>query len=215
MADATSTPAATSTTPTTGADPAATPAATPAVTPEPDILSGEPKAPEGATTEPGTTPTQQVADIEIKVPEGVQVDEDLMGKFKPLAKEIGLDSAKAQKMLDLYIEAQKDTSSKIEAAWNETKEGWRESIKKDAELGGAKFNETVSIARKAIEKFGGPGLKQALNELGIGNHPEIVRFAYKVGKAISEDSVAGVSSAPPKVSDEEAVLRAAFPSMYK
>lgn len=207
--------AADSTTADTGSTQTAGDTATPQ-TAEQDILSGEPaKAQVDATAQQGTTPDTQAADIEIKVPDGVQVDEDLMGKFKPLAKEIGLDSAKAQKMLDLYIEAQNGYSSKIDAAWNETKEGWRETVKKDPEIGGAKFNETVGIARKAIEKFGGPGLKQALNDLGIGNHPEIVRFAYKVGKMISEDSVAGITGSPPKANDEEAKLRAAFPSMYK
>jgi len=35
-----------------------------------------------------------------------------------------------------------------------------------------------------------------LKDSGIGNHPEMVRFAYKIGKAISNDAVVtgGVST---------------------
>lgn len=180
------------------------------------LLTGaEPTGQDGATSQPGTPPTQQPVEIEIKVPDGVQVDEAVLGKFKPLAQEIGLDSAKAQKVVDLYIEAQNGFASKAEAAWNETKEKWREAVKQDPEIGGAKFNETVAMARRAIDKFGGPALKQVLNDLGIGNHPEVVRFAYRIGKAISEDSVAGAAGSAPALSDEEAMLRKAFPSMYK
>lgn len=169
---------------------------------------------EGATTEPGTTPATQVADIEIKVPDGVEVDAATMDRFKPLAKEMKLDSAGAQKLVDLYIDSQTNFSKKAEAAWTATKEQWREAVSKDTEIGGAKFEETVRVARQAIEKFGGQALKQALNDLGIGNHPEIVRFAYKVGKAISEDSIGGTTGAPPQQNSEEAAYRAAFPSMF-
>ncbi|MEC7472463.1 MAG: hypothetical protein VX946_03765 [Pseudomonadota bacterium] len=42
---------------------------------------------------------------------------------------------------------------------------------------------------KAIEKFGSPELRQVLNDSGLGNHPELVKFCHRIGKAISDDSL--------------------------
>jgi len=43
------------------------------------------------------------------------------------------------------------------------------------------------VARKALETFGTPELRDVLNMTGMGNHPEVIRAFYKAGKAISED----------------------------
>ena len=42
---------------------------------------------------------------------------------------------------------------------------------------------------KAIETFGTPELRSLLDSTGMGNHPEVVRLALKIGKAISEDTI--------------------------
>jgi hypothetical protein len=46
-----------------------------------------------------------------------------------------------------------------------------------------------------MQQFGTPELKAALEQTGMGNHPELVRLFAKVGKAMGEDSlVAGGKS---------------------
>lgn len=180
---------------------------------ESDLLTGEDEPKTAKDTKPGSDAT--AAEIEIKVPEGVEADQDLIEAFKPLAKEFGLDSAKAQKLVDLYANAMKGANEKADAAWNEQKQAWREEASKDKEIGGEKFTENVKLARTAIAKFGGDGLKKALNDLGIGNHPEIIRFAARIGRAISEDSVTIAGTRPSTATDAESKLRAAYPSMHK
>jgi hypothetical protein len=66
-------------------------------------------------------------------------------------------------------------------------ETWTEQVKTDKEIGGDKLDQNLGIARKAIDTFGSPELKALLNSTGLGNHPEVVKLAFKVGKAISED----------------------------
>jgi hypothetical protein len=177
--------------------------------PEPDILSGETTTTEAK--EPDST--AQAGEIEITVPEGVELDKGLLDKFKPIAKELKLDSKGAQKFVDLYTQAISESNTQAEAAWNDQKQAWRDSAMKDPEFGGPKFKENVAVALKAIDKFGGPELRKAFNELGIGNHPEIIRFAYRAGKAISEDSIVHAGR-PPTLTDEQTKLRQAFPSMF-
>lgn len=197
------------------------PAATGAQTATPDeggILDGTTatetteKPKEAKPTE--AKPTE--GSIEVKFPEGVEVDKGLMDEFLPIATDLGLKSEGAQKLVDLFVKTQAKSSEAIETAWSQTKQGWLDAVKKDTEFGGAKYDETVGYARKAIEAFGGAPLKQVFRDLGIGNHPEIVKFAARAGKAISEDSIGSTGSgSAPKPNDEEAKLREAFPSMYQ
>jgi len=57
---------------------------------------------------------------------------------------------------------------------------WGQRIKKLA--------ESLGTAKKALDAFGTPELQTLLNESGLGNHPEIIRFMVRAGRAISQDT---------------------------
>ena len=55
-------------------------------------------------------------------------------------------------------------------------ESWTESVKTDKEIGGDKLAENLSVARKALDTFGTPELRDVLNatasgQLTITKHP--------------------------------------------
>ena len=54
---------------------------------------------------------------------------------------------------------------------------------------GPAFDERVALAQKAVHEFGGEGLKAALAESGLGNHPELVKAFAKAGMLISEGNL--------------------------
>jgi len=124
---------------------------------------------------------------EFKFPEGVQADEALLGEFTPLAKELGLNQEGAQKLVDLYAKAQGQAMKTVTDHWDNLNKEWVGKVNSDKEYGGADLDKNVAVAKLAIDKFGTPELKEALNLTGVGNHPEVVRFFYRVGKAISDD----------------------------
>jgi hypothetical protein len=128
-----------------------------------------------------------------KLPEGVQVDEALLGEFNTVAKELGLTQAQAQKLVDLQAKtaAAGDTgrAEYLEQALKAQSDTWVNEIKNDPELGGAKFDATVSTAVKAISTFFGDDFRQLLNDSGIGNNPALIRGMHKIGVAISEDKL--------------------------
>jgi hypothetical protein len=70
--------------------------------------------------------------------------------------------------------------------WRATQEQWAKTIREDREFGGARFDQNVAICAKAIDRFGGRPLREALAFTGAGNHPEVIKFVYRIGKAISE-----------------------------
>lgn len=138
------------------------------------------KADEATSTEPKVEIPE---DYELAMPEGIELDKAAAEEFTALAKELKLDQATAQKFADVGAKmAQRQVEAHAKLV-----ESWTESVKTDKEIGGDKLPENLGIARKAIDAFGSDSFKAMLNQSGLGNHPEVVKFAYKVGKAISED----------------------------
>ena len=126
---------------------------------------------------------------EFKLPEGVELNEALVKDFEPLARELKLSQEGAQKLVDLYIKASTDAVKATTDYWQNLQTEWTNTTKADKEYGGVNLNANIAIAKKAIEAFGAPELTAALNATGVGNHPEVVRFFYRVGKAVADDKV--------------------------
>lgn len=119
---------------------------------------------------------------EFTLPEGMEADEKATEEFVAIAKELKLPKEAAQKVVDLAI---KRETARAEA-FAETVKGWEESVKSDKELGGDKLPETLATCRKAID-LGPPELRDLLSSTKMGSHPAVVKWAYAVGKALSED----------------------------
>jgi hypothetical protein len=134
----------------------------------------------------GTKP-EAAAEIDytFETPEGVTLDETSTNEFKSIAKDLKLPKDAAQKFVDLAV---KREQARTEAFVKQVKD-WGEQVKADKELG---TTENLAAARKTIDTFGTPELKGLLESSGMGNHPEVIRFVQRIGKAISEDTfVAG------------------------
>lgn len=141
----------------------------------------------------GEKTSEELSFTDLEMPEGVTLDEARLGEFTTIAKELGLPKDGAKKLVDLAV---KHEAARIEAHQKVVGE-WAESVKTDKELGGDKLSETLATAKKAID-LGPPELKELLNASGLGNHPAVVRWAYSIGKALSEDRfVTGRAGAVP------------------
>lgn len=150
------------------------------------------------------TPPDTYADF--VMPEGVELDSALLTEATPLFKELGLNQDQAQKLVDFQAKQAKASSESQVDAFNQLMNDWQEQSKNDKEFGGDKFEENVGIARSAIDKFGTPELKQLLEEHGVGNHPEVIRFMVKVGKLTAEDVPGGTNTPPSKAQDRVSLL---------
>lgn len=150
------------------------------------------------------TPPDAYADFAL--PEGVPLDEALLAEASPLFKELGLTQDQAQKLVDFQAkQVQAGSQSQVDA-FNQLMDDWQEQSRNDAEFGGDNFEENVAVARSAIAKFGTPELKQLLEEHGVGNHPEVIRFMVKVGKLTAEDVPGGTTTPTSKAQDRVSIL---------
>lgn len=152
---------------------------------------------QGASTEtpPGDKPAEdQVqgapeAYADFTAPEGMTFNPEAMAEFTGLAKEMNLSQENAQKMADLggklVQKVQADQMKQIEQAQAQ----WASDARADKEFGGDKLGENMALANQALKAFASPELTTLLKESGLGNHPEIIRVFWKVGQAISSDSL--------------------------
>lgn len=163
---------------------------TEAVVTEADTTKTEEVKTEGEKKPDDKTKTDVPETYEFKAPEGQALDETLVSEFTPLAKDLQLSQEQAQKVVDLYATK---VLPRIQAAmaeqWAKTQVDWAQAAKADKEFGGDAFDANVALANQAVARFGGPELVKALKDTGAGNHPEVIRAFYRVGKAISEDKV--------------------------
>lgn len=153
---------------------------------EADVQQAGTEAPLGA---PG-------AYADFAMPEGVAIDEAVAGDLKDLARALNLPQDQAQRIADLGARQAQRWADRQMKALNDASDAWVKATKSDAELGGEKLNDALAAGRRAMDAFGTPELKSLLNETRLGNHPELVRFIARVGKAISDDTfVSGDRSA--------------------
>lgn len=136
---------------------------------------------EGSQEESGAP--EQYEDFTL--PEGMELDPEVTEEFKTVAKEMNLPQQKAQQLVNLQAKA----VAKMQEQQKQTVEQWVEDVRKDSEIGGDKFNESVQTAKKALDTYGSDKLKELLDTSGLGNHPEVVRFFAKVGGTLKEDTL--------------------------
>ncbi len=176
---------------------APTPAAAPAATPQ--------------------TPAEDApVEYEFQLPEGVTLDEDILGQFRSEAQALKLPADKAQALVGMGAQAVQKAMDTVLEADKARRATWATEAESDAEFGGPQFKENLSVAQEAIGTFS-PKLKTFLNETGLGNHPEMIRFAFKVGQLLKQDGfVAGKRIGPdsqPQVPKSRDHAKTLYPNM--
>jgi hypothetical protein len=183
-----------------------TPEAATAATTEPTATSeagttatGQPEvkpAAEATTKTPEGTKPPESKPLELKLPEGSHLTAEAVEKVAARAKELNLTPEQAQAELqresDLvktFVEGEKQKLAKEVTAWVD-------ETRKDTEIGGEKFAQSAEMAKRVVNRFGTDAFKKALNDTGLGNHPELVRVFVRIGRAMTEDQLVVASGQP-------------------
>lgn len=183
---------------------------TPPAAPEasaPDAAKPQDDAAKPADAKP--TVPEEYADF--TVAEGIEINPEVLNDFKGLAKEFGLTQEAAQKLIDMQSRMEGQRAEAVQKALSEQSQAWVKSLREDAEFGGEGYDKNVATAVKAVERFASPELRSLLNDSGLGNHPELVKLFHRIGKAISEDSLALGGTQQDPASDDPA--KRLYPTM--
>lgn len=137
---------------------------------------------------------------EFQLPDGVNLDSEMLDKFDPLARDLGLSQLKAQGLVDFYInEVIPQFTKQQEEAFATVKDDWKKAAIADKNFGGEKHEGYMQKAAKVMDEFQkahpehGANLRKAMTEYGFGSEPNLVAFVKWVGESMSEDN-----KVPPK-----------------
>ena len=160
----------------------------PAVT-EPTLLAGAEKASDEAKPAQVAPEAYQAYTND----KGEQIDLEGFKGFAAAAKESGLSQENAQKMFGAM---RTEADNYVRQKTQELSTQWAKASREDAEFGGAKFDENCGQIAAAYKQFATPELKNLLDASGLGNHPEVMRLFYRVGKALAQDTGVKAQEAP-------------------
>jgi hypothetical protein len=155
------------------------------------------------------------AALELKLPEGFTADEKAVSGFKELAQKSGLKAEAAQNLFDFYVGLQQQQAQADALAAQQDAEAQLTAAKADPDIGGKRWDESISLGRKAVERLAAQPVVKLLEERGLGNHPEVLKLFARLGKAVGEDSVAGTTPAAPAAPSSAEFLQSFYPTMHK
>lgn len=144
---------------------------------------------------------------DLTLPDGSLVDAAGVERIAAYAKAQGLSQPQAQALLERESGNAAAVKEGQAAQLEQAKKVWLAAASTDKEFGGDSFPKNAELSKRVIARYGSDALKAALDETGLGNHPELVRMLVRIGKAMSEDQlvIAG-QAAGGEVKDAATVL---------
>ena len=141
----------------------------------------------------------------ITLPEGMTLPDDAKASFTEIVTKNGISTEAAQAMMDLYAKQAGGAAAAQTEAWKTMNEGWQAEVKADPEIGKDKYAGTLQTIAKVMDdpKLAPPGLKEAFNLTGAGNHPAVVKFVYNLAKLATEGGRHVSGAAAPTVKPPE------------
>lgn len=143
------------------------------------------------TGEEAKPPIEYVAPT---MPEGMTMDADLLAAATPILAKHGASQELLNDLSAVYAERLKALEAggaeAFDQAYQERRETeiveaddkWLAECKADKEIGGKNAPAVNSQILDVVGKFATPEFKQLMNETRLGNHPEFVRFVYRIAK---------------------------------
>lgn len=125
---------------------------------------------------------------ELEMPQESLLGDDHVKDVEKFAREHKMSNKQAQQLLDRDAKITENfLKSQVEDHQIRV-DDWKKEIEADPEYGGDKYNDTVVLAKSAVDKFGSQAFKDLLKNSGYGNHPEVVKIFAEIGREIQSDT---------------------------
>jgi hypothetical protein len=181
------TPAASAVTPAPGTPDATAQAAANTIAAQAAVT---PQTPEPAKVADSATP-QTPADVvyALALPKDAVIEASAVERLTSFAKEHKLAPDVAQKALDLANEEVIADRARAMTEFAKMPQKWIDEIKADPEFGGEKYLITVEEAKRSVDRFSTPEERKSLKESGWDNHPILVKWFARAGRAMANDKL--------------------------
>jgi hypothetical protein len=160
------------------------PAATATDPAKPVVEAGKEVAKEGAVKTEGEPAKPVVPEkYEVKAPDGITLDEAMLEKFTPIAKELGLSNEQVQKLAD--FQATQIVSA--QAAQKQAFETFVQQTEKETiDFYGNKLDAELIDVAKGRDQFADQAVLDMLEATGLASHKSFIGMFGRIGRAISE-----------------------------
>lgn len=116
------------------------------------------------------------------------VDQDLVKSFHQAAHKMGLTDKQQAEVIQFQMEMSQKAHESSQMQVVDRDSQWDAQLRE--EFGNA-YDERVKLAQDVLGKFGNENTISAINELGVGNNPELVKVFAEIGKAMKVDPIIG------------------------
>lgn len=133
-----------------------------------------------------------------KAPEGVKLNEDTIATVSATFKEMNLDQAQSQKLIDLYIgEAQKAVQAAQEGPikfWEDKRKDWVARAHADKDIGAPNTEQYKTVrsdiakAINTLDPKDAAEFREVMDLTGVGDNPVFIKAFHKWTKSIVEGS---------------------------
>lgn len=162
----------------------------PAAEAQPKVEATPAKEGEGQTNQADPvkeTPAQDKP-LELKLPDGSRLEQNAIEEITKLAKEKGWTQEQAQEFLNGKHEAVEGFFANQQNKLSELNDKtWKEELVADADVGGARFEESGVLAHKAAVQWFGQEFADLLKTNKLNHHPQLFRGLVKIAKAGRSD----------------------------
>lgn len=140
----------------------------------------------------GKDKAEDNADVEfnfdgLKCPEEwAEIDQPTAKAFGDIAKKLGLNQ---EGFNTLFNEVIPFLNERQDERLNEVRLDFYQTAKADSEIGGAKWKESLGLARKALFQFTDAPTRELLQASGLDCHPGIIKAFRNIALAMSDDNV--------------------------
>lgn len=120
--------------------------------------------------------------------EDQQLDAAAIAEVTPIFKELGINQAGADKLSAFYNKQINSLTQRGLDAVNTMREGWRNEISTDPEIGGKLDSVKAEIGKlySHIPQDLGQKFREAMDITGAGDNPAFVKTLYKLAQLVNE-----------------------------
>ena len=131
---------------------------------------------------------EEQVEYELKAPEGLELDEQAVEAFLPVAQRLKLSNEDAQELTDLHAKALKHQNEQTLQRHIGMVDGWSKETAADPEIGGDKLEETVRLGDAALKHAFDAETVKLLTHFGLLNHPGFIRGMRSFGQIVTDDN---------------------------
>jgi len=125
-------------------------------------------------------------EFKLELIEGL-TEEDLK-EVVEFAKENNISQQAAQKILDIKLSEKQKFEDGTKKNLANAIEQWKDAAKNDPEIGGEKFDRAIKLAELTVAHYD-KEFNDLLAKTGLGSHPLLLRFLYRVGLDLENDKL--------------------------